>query len=146
MIGKTVDKRADIWAFGVVLYEMLALRSLFAGENVSQTLARVAERQPDFSIPPPNLHPKIMEMLQSCLVKEAKNRCHDIADVRIDLQKVLADPSSKGAGEGLRRINIVINWFEVFVFSESGTTFGSWSGLSLIAWTNIKLRGYKDEY
>jgi serine/threonine protein kinase len=90
--GKAVDKRTDVWAFGVVLYEMLTSRSLFAGENVSQTLARVLERQPDFSKLPPNLHPKIIEMLERCLEKDAKNRYHDIADARVDIQKALADP------------------------------------------------------
>ncbi|MBN1570279.1 MAG: protein kinase [Acidobacteria bacterium] len=90
--GKAADKRVDVWAFGVVLYEMLTGRSLFAGESVSQTLARVLERQPDFSTLPPNLNPKITEIMQRCLVKEARNRCHDIADVRIDPEKAFADP------------------------------------------------------
>jgi serine/threonine protein kinase len=90
--GKPVDKRTDIWAFGAVLYEMLTGRSLFAAEDVSQTLARVLERQPDFLSLPANLHPKTHELLKICLVKEAKNRCHDMADVRIDIQQVLSDP------------------------------------------------------
>jgi serine/threonine protein kinase len=91
--GKTIDKKADIWAFGVVLFEMLTGRSLFAGENVSQTLARVLERQPDFSILPPNLHPKVGDLLKRCLQKESKNRYHDIADIRLDIIEVLANPS-----------------------------------------------------
>ena len=95
--GKTVDRRADVWAFGVVLYEMLTGRSLFAGENVSQTLARVLERQPDFSSLPPNLHPKIVEMLERCLEKDARNRYNGIGDARVDVRKVLADPGGVGA-------------------------------------------------
>ncbi len=91
--GKAVDKRADIWAFGCVLFEMLTGRSLFAGDDVSQTLARVLERQPDFSTLPPNLHPRIRLLLERCLEKDVKNRYHDIADVRVDIQRVLADPS-----------------------------------------------------
>jgi serine/threonine-protein kinase len=90
--GKTVDKRADIWAFGVVLYEMLTGRSLFAGEDVSSTLARVLEREPDFSILPAKLHSRIRFLLERCLKKEPKNRHHDIADARVDIQEVLADP------------------------------------------------------
>jgi serine/threonine-protein kinase len=98
--GKTIDKRADIWAFGVVLFEMLTGRSLFAGDNVSQTLARVLERQPDFSLLPKNLHPKVGELLKRCLQKESKNRYHDIADIRLDLQEVLADPAGVLAQPG----------------------------------------------
>jgi len=91
--GKTVDKRADIWAFGVVLFEMLTGRQLFSGETVSETLAAVLMREPDFSTLPPNLHPRIRLLLERCLEKESKNRYHDIADVRVDIQKALTDPS-----------------------------------------------------
>jgi Tol biopolymer transport system component len=90
--GKTVDKRADIWAFGVVLFEMLRGRQLFTGETISETLAAVLMREPDFSTLPPNLHPRIRLLLERCLEKEPKNRYHDIADVRVDIQKALADP------------------------------------------------------
>jgi serine/threonine protein kinase/Tol biopolymer transport system component len=89
--GKTIDKRSDIWAFGVVLFEMLTGRPLFAGDSVTQTLARVLERQPDFLLLPSNLYPKVSELLKRCLQKESKNRYHDIADIRLDLQEVLND-------------------------------------------------------
>jgi serine/threonine protein kinase/Tol biopolymer transport system component len=91
--GKAVDKRADIWAFGAVLFEMLTGRQLFKGETVSETLAAVLMREPDFSTLPPNLHPRIRLLLERCLEKEPKDRYHDIADVRVDIQKALADPS-----------------------------------------------------
>jgi Tol biopolymer transport system component len=91
--GKTVDKRADIWAFGVVLFEMLTGRQLFTGETVSETLAAVLMREPDFSILPPNLHPRIRFLLERCLEKEPRNRYHDISEVRLDIQKVLSDRS-----------------------------------------------------
>jgi serine/threonine-protein kinase len=90
--GKTVDKRADIWAFGVVLFELLTGRQLFSGETVSETLAAVLMREPDFSKLPSNLHPKIIETLERCLEKEAKNRYSGISDARVDIQKALADP------------------------------------------------------
>jgi serine/threonine-protein kinase len=90
--GKSVDKRADVWAFGCVLFEMLTGRSVFSADDVSQTLARVLERQPDFPSLPSNLHPKIVEMLDRCLEKEARNRYSSINDARVDIQKALADP------------------------------------------------------
>ena len=65
--GKPVDKRADIWAFGVVVFEMLAGRQLFSGETVSETLAAVLMKDVDIGALPPNLHPRIREMLERCL-------------------------------------------------------------------------------
>jgi serine/threonine protein kinase len=90
--GKPVDKRSDIWAFGVVLFEMLSGRHLFEGETVSETLAAVLMREPDFSAVPPNLHPRMRWLLERCLERDPRNRYHDVADVRVDIQKVLADP------------------------------------------------------
>jgi serine/threonine protein kinase/Tol biopolymer transport system component len=113
--GKEVDKRADIWAFGVVLFEMLTGQSLFSGEDVSSTLARVLEREPDFSTLSPNLHPRIRLLLERCLEKNAKDRCHDIADVRVDIQKVLSDPGgvfAQPVSTVESRINLrsIISW------------------------------------
>jgi serine/threonine protein kinase len=118
--GKTVDKRADIWAFGVVLFEMLTGRQLFTGETVSETLAAVLLREPDFSTLPPNLHPRIRLLLVRCLEKEPKNRYHDIADVRVDIQKALADPNGVlaqpvAAGEPRRKLRTMIPWISAAI-------------------------------
>jgi serine/threonine protein kinase len=91
--GKTVDNRADIWAFGVVLFEMLTGRQLFKGETVSETLASVLKSEPEWNRLPPNLHPRIRLLLERCLEKEAKNRYGSISDARVDIQKVLEDPA-----------------------------------------------------
>ncbi|MEK7992511.1 MAG: protein kinase [Planctomycetota bacterium] len=74
--GKKVDKRADIWAFGVVLYEMLTGRRLFRGEDLTETLASVVKEQPDLSAAPP----KVRRLLEKCLVKDPKKRLRDIGD------------------------------------------------------------------
>lgn len=81
--GRVVDKRADVWAFGAVLYEMLAQQKPFAGDDVSTTLARVIEREPDWGALPRNLPPVLATYLRRCLAKEPKQRIHDIADVRL---------------------------------------------------------------
>ena len=91
--GGKIDKRTDVWAFGCVLYEMLTGRQVFAAEDVSTILARVLDREPDFTPLPANLHPKLRDLLRRCLQKDAKLRYHDIADVRLDIQETLADPS-----------------------------------------------------
>ena len=91
--GKSVDKRADIWAFGVVLFEMLTGRQLFKGETVSETLAAVLKSEPEWKWLPPNLHPRIRLLLERCLEKEVRDRCSGMGDVRAGIQKCLADPS-----------------------------------------------------
>jgi serine/threonine protein kinase len=91
--GKTVDKRADIFAFGVVLFEMLTGQQLFKGDTVSETLAAVLMREPEWNRLPPNLHPRIRLLLERCLEKETRSRYGSINDALVDIQKVLADPS-----------------------------------------------------
>jgi eukaryotic-like serine/threonine-protein kinase len=88
--GGAVDKRADIWAFGVVLYEMLAGRSLFAGETVSDTLAGVLKTDIDFTHLPAGTPSALRSLLRRCLERNPKNRLHDIADARIALDELLA--------------------------------------------------------
>ena len=89
--GQEVDKRTDIWAFGCVLYEMLIGRAVFAADNISLTLARVLERQPDYSALPANLHPKVIELLERCLQKEVSERWQAAGDLRLDIKNLLSD-------------------------------------------------------
>lgn len=91
--GRSADKRADVWAFGCVLYEMLAGRSPFGGADVPTILARIVDRDPDFSALPMNLHPKLTAVLERCLRKEAGRRYHDVADLRLDLETAASDPA-----------------------------------------------------
>ena len=84
--GKVIDKRVDVWAFGVVLFEMLTGRKPFTGDDVSTTLARVIEREPDWDALPSNLSPVLATYLRRCLEKEPKQRVHDIADVRLAME------------------------------------------------------------
>jgi serine/threonine protein kinase/Tol biopolymer transport system component len=91
--GKSVDKRADIWAFGVVLFEMLTGRQSFTGETASETLASVMKSEPEWDGLPINLHFRIRFVLERCLKKEPKDRYSGINDARVEIQEVLADPS-----------------------------------------------------
>ncbi len=83
--GKAVDKRADIWAFGVVLYEMLTGQRLFSAETIPETLAHVMTREIDLGTLPPTTPRHIRTLLARCLVKEPKQRLRDIGDVRLAL-------------------------------------------------------------
>jgi len=91
--GKPVDKRADIWAFGCVLYEMLTGRRAFEGDSLSAILARVIEREPDWKALPSALHPRIHELLYRCLEKNTKKRRRDIGDVRVEIEQALSEPT-----------------------------------------------------
>jgi serine/threonine-protein kinase len=91
--GETADKRADIWAFGCVLFEMLTGQRAFGGRTVSDILAGVLRADPEWKILPQALHPRIRFLLERCLEKDINHRYHDIADARVDIQKVLADPA-----------------------------------------------------
>ena len=84
--GKTVDKRADVWAFGVVLYEMLTGTRPFEGDDVSKTLAHVIAIDPDWSKLPKNVPPVLGTFLRGCLEKSPKQRVHDVADVRLAME------------------------------------------------------------
>ena len=95
--GKTVDKRADIWAFGVVLYEMLSGTRLFDGESVSDVLAAVLTREPDWNALPASTPPGVLRLLHHCLEREPRRRLHDIADAHFDLEDA-AQPQRHDAG------------------------------------------------
>jgi serine/threonine-protein kinase len=89
--GQPVDKRADIWAFGVVLYEMLTGRRLFQGEHVTDVLAAIVRDTPDLSAVPPELR----RLVEKCLEKDPRSRLRDISSVALFLETPLS-PSSSG--------------------------------------------------
>ena len=84
--GKTVDKRADIWAFGAVLFEMLSGKRPFEGRDVSETLGAVLRLEPDWDTLPGDTPPRLSTLLRRCLEKEPKQRVHDVADVRLAME------------------------------------------------------------
>ncbi len=91
--GQAVDKRTDVWAFGCVLYEMLAGRPAFEGESAQDILARVIEREPEWSRLPVRLPVRVQEILQRCLEKDPRNRRRDIGDVRLEIERAQSEPA-----------------------------------------------------
>ena len=83
--GVAVDKRTDIWAFGCVFYEMLTGTPAFRGTTLSDTIASVIAREPDWSALPAHTPPAIRRLLRRCLEKDRKHRLADIADARLEL-------------------------------------------------------------
>src|SRR5262245_13526705 len=84
--GRSVDKRADIWACGAVLYEMLTGTRLFEGETVSDTLAAVLRQDVDIKALPASTPPALRQLLRRCLQRDPRQRLHDLADARLVLE------------------------------------------------------------
>ncbi|UCF36313.1 MAG: serine/threonine-protein kinase [Acidobacteriota bacterium] len=93
--GQQVDKRADIWAFGVILYEMLTGRVAFTGNTISDVMASVLKIDLDWSLLPKDTPAPILRLLKRCLRGEPEKRVHDIADCRIEVEEYLANPGAE---------------------------------------------------
>jgi eukaryotic-like serine/threonine-protein kinase len=88
--GQRVDRRADIWAFGCVLYEMLTGRKPFEGETISDVLAAVIRAEPEWTAIPEATPPSIQRLVRRCLIKDAKQRLRDIGDARITIDETIS--------------------------------------------------------
>src|SRR5262252_2447911 len=97
--GKPVDRRTDIWSFGCVMFECLAGRRAFAGDTAPDLIARILEREPDWSALPEATPARAREILKRCLRKDADARPRDIRDVRLELQEVAAGGRSERSSE-----------------------------------------------
>jgi eukaryotic-like serine/threonine-protein kinase len=91
--GQAVTRRTDVWAFGCVLYEMLAGRPAFARATPSETLGAILHEQPDWEALPASTPPAVRHILRRCLEKDLKRRARDIGDVRLDLEDALSPPA-----------------------------------------------------
>src|SRR5262245_39046375 len=89
--GRTIDKRSDIWAFGLVLYEMLTGRAVFAGDTITDVLAAIVTREPDWTALPATTPATIRRLLARCLEKDPKRRLRDIGEARL----VIADATER---------------------------------------------------
>ena len=96
--GKPLDKRTDIWSFGCVLYELLTGRQAFDGKTVSETMARVLEREPDWDALRGRSTAGIVRLIRRCLRKDPRRRLHDIADARIELEEAQGEAAGEAGG------------------------------------------------
>ena len=105
--GKPVDKRADIWAFGVVVYEMLTARRPFEAEDVSVTLSKILQTEPDWSALPTGIPEALRRLTERCLEKEIGERLPHIGAARLDIRDAgreprSSNPSHRGANRSQR--------------------------------------------
>jgi serine/threonine-protein kinase len=99
--GKPVDKRADIWAFGCVLYECLTGRRAFQGDTITETLAAIIKGEPDWKLLPHDTPAQLRDVLHRCLQKDPKLRYHDIPDARLQVDETL----TKGQPEARQTVS-----------------------------------------
>jgi serine/threonine protein kinase/Tol biopolymer transport system component len=132
--GRVVDKRADVWAFGCVMYEMLAGRRAFEGESISDTIVAVLERTPDWNALPARTPPGVRRLLRRCLEKNLLHRLHDIADARIEIDDTLKgadtpapDPAAR-TGRHLRSSLVAISFVAVIAVVALALLFDARSG------------------
>ena len=95
--GRPADKRADIWAFGCVLYEMVTGRRAFSGEDVAETLAHILTKEPDWTALPASTPAPIRRLLRRCLEKDRRRRLADAADARLEMDEALASSGDASA-------------------------------------------------
>ena len=96
--GRAVDTRADIWAFGVVLWEMLVGRRLFSGQSANDVIAGVLRDAPDWQVLPGNLPPGVNRLLRRCLRRDPARRLRHIGDARIEIEEAAEEAPVSGAG------------------------------------------------
>jgi hypothetical protein len=99
--GHEVDERADVWAFGCVLFEMLTGRRAFAGSDTTDTLAAILRAEPDWQSLP-EATPRLRELIERCLARDLRSRWHAIADVRVEIERAMAAPALTAGGSPSR--------------------------------------------
>ncbi len=140
--GKAVDRRADVWAFGVVLYEMLTGRRLFGRDDVTDTLAAVLTSEPDLALLPAGTPAQIRQLIARCLTKDKRQRLDSMGAARLDIEEALrgprvtAVPGNRGGfwkvATGLVAAALVVGWMASTYWGRASTP-GTAAPASIVA-------------
>jgi Tol biopolymer transport system component len=131
--GQAVDKRTDIWAFGCVLFEMLTGHAAFPGATVTDTLAAIVDRDPEWARLPAALHPNVRTMLRRCLEKDRKQRLPDIGAARLEIE----DAQSQLAGNAVVATAPRHKWF---AWAVPGLVFLAGAIALAVGWAITRVR------
>jgi serine/threonine protein kinase/Tol biopolymer transport system component len=132
--GKTVDRRADIWAFGVVLYEMLAGKRAFEGEEITDVLAAVLRQDIDWAALPAATPPRLRRLLERCLDRDVKRRLRDIGEARVEIAKIESGAPESMSGVGPAVITREPAWRRVLPWAVSAVAMVVATGLAINAY------------
>ena len=124
-VGKSVDKRGDIWSFGVVLFEMLIGQRVFTGETVSHVLGAVLQVEPRWDALPASSPPPLMALLRRCLQKERKERLQHIGDARLELKDALCYDAPADDADKQRLPSLVVPVLVALVLGAAGSSSAS---------------------
>ena len=120
----SADARSDVFSFGCVLYEMLTGGRAFQGETLSDVLASVLKSEPDYNSLPLGLHPRTQELLRRCFAKDPKRRWQSVADLRIEIEMILADPDGLSV-EALRSRPVATPLWKYAMFLLAGAALAA---------------------
>ena len=132
--GKPTDRRADIWAFGVVLFEMLTGKRAFEGRDVSETLAGVIKSDPDWESLPPDIPQRLDNLIRRCLEREVRDRVQAVGDVRLAMLgafETAASPARDGTAPGQRSRRVAVLGAFVLGGAVAGVGAALWTFMSL---------------
>ena len=129
--GRPVDKRADLWAFGCLLYEMLVGEALFRGETLSDVLAAVLRAEPEWGRLPAGTPRPLKELLERCLRKEPKRRLRDAGDARILLEEIRDGESDRDVPPAVRPRGLA--WRAALPWAKVSLTIGRVKPIVLVS-------------
>ena len=132
--GRPLDRRSDIWAFGVVFYEMLTGQRAFKGEDVSETVALVLTREPEWASLPAETPPLIRRLLRRCLEKDRKQRLDSAADARLEIEEAMSAPSLVDSAAAQPGAATRPAWPRALAWTWVASTLGLVTALALALW------------
>ena len=128
--GKPVDRRTDVWAFGCLLYEMLAGRVAFPGETVTDVLAAIVHKEPEWDALPAAARPRVERVIKRCLVKDPRERVRDLADIGLLLREIGADRGGEAVNAAIAPVVAPRrSWIPIAAIGVIGILLGAFVGM-----------------